>query len=355
MKKHISNNFGFLRLFAASLVVLSHISPVLGRGPENLAPLGLIGVIIFFSISGYLVTQSWDRDPNALRFWMRRALRIAPGLVASVAMCALVIGPYTTDLPLNEYFKSPVFFGFFRNIFLFPLSQGLPGVFLHNPMIEVNGPLWTLPMEVTMYIAIAALATIRLWSARYLWTVLTGCMMYALYAYAMWGFKNAPSIFTMNSLQLALSAVAFLTGAVLARSKIEISPLSSIAVAAIIFELVAIRSPMITPIIVMLVPFASISLGAANTPILNSIDRIGDVSYGMYIYAFPLQQLAVFLWPQMTVPAFIAWSLAIPAAMAFISWHLIERPALRLKPFSSGKSAAIAPTSKQATATMDGY
>ncbi|MBR8182080.1 acyltransferase [Burkholderia ambifaria] len=355
MKKNISNNFGFLRLFAAILVVLSHISPVLGRGPNQLAPLGLIGVIIFFSISGYLVTQSWDRDPSALRFLTRRALRIAPGLVASVCMCAFVIGPYASDLDLKEYLKSPLLFEFCRNIFLFPLSQRLPGVFLHNPMMEVNGPLWTLPMEVTMYIAIAVLATLRLWSTRYLWIALTSCMMFALYAYAMWGFHGSPTIFSMQSLELSLSAVAFITGAVLARSKVELKPLSSIAVSAIIFELVAIRSPMITPIIVMLVPYASISLGAASTPVLNRIDRIGDVSYGMYIYAFPLQQLAVFLWPQMTVPAFIAWSLAIPAAMAFISWHLVERPALRLKPFSSGKSAAITPTSKQATATMDGY
>ncbi|HDR9176315.1 TPA: acyltransferase [Burkholderia vietnamiensis] len=332
-----SNNFGFLRLFAATLVVLSHISPILGRGPQKLAPLGLVGVIVFFSISGYLVTQSWDRDPNALRFWVRRALRIAPGLVASVILCAFIIGPYASDLSPKEYFKHPLFFEFCRNIFLFPLTQRLPGVFLHNPMAEVNGPLWTLPMEVTMYAAIAVLATLRLWSIRHMWVMLTGCMMFALYALAMWGFQGSPTIFSMQSLELALSAVAFLTGAVLARSKVELKPLSSIAVAAIIFELVAIRSPMITPIIVMLVPYASISFGAASTPVLNRIDRVGDMSYGMYIYAFPLQQLAVLWWPQMTVPAFIAWSLVVPAAVALVSWHLVERPAMRFKPLSSKK------------------
>lgn len=91
-----ANNLGALRLFAALLVLVGHAYGLRGlEGPLFLStvPLGLLGISIFFVISGYLVTESWDRDPQPLRFLARRSLRIFPGLVVCVALCALVLGP----------------------------------------------------------------------------------------------------------------------------------------------------------------------------------------------------------------------------------------------------------------------
>jgi len=108
------NNFDALRLIAALSVVFSH-SFLVAEGSEANEPfvrltgnqciLGLVGVFVFFIISGYLVTESWCRSPMPGRFALRRALRIYPGLVVNVALCAFVMGPLITSLPWPAYFS----------------------------------------------------------------------------------------------------------------------------------------------------------------------------------------------------------------------------------------------------------
>src|SRR5260221_14779683 len=113
---HRTNNFGALRLAAAVSVVFSH-SFLIAEGSEanepfvritgNQCVLGLVGVFVFFIISGYLVTESWCRHPLPGGFALRRALRIYPGLVVNVLVCALLIGPLVSALPIRGYFAGP--------------------------------------------------------------------------------------------------------------------------------------------------------------------------------------------------------------------------------------------------------
>ncbi len=155
------NSFDLLRLLAAAAVVFHHVAPLSGRPAQRLfsTDFGELGVGVFFVISGYLVTASWRRTPRLWTFLKKRLLRIEPALVASLAVTALVLGAFATTLPPADYFRAPqVWLYVVRNALLYPVTYELPGVFTHNPLpAVVNGSLWTLRLEFSFYLGVAAL------------------------------------------------------------------------------------------------------------------------------------------------------------------------------------------------------
>src|SRR5579864_9851466 len=135
---HRANNFDFVRLVAALSVVFSH-SFLIAEGTQahepfvvltgNQCVLGLVGVFVFFVISGYLVTDSFCRHPNPSAFVLRRAARIYPGLAVNGLVIACVIGPIVTSLTLSDYFADPKFREFLGHYAaLWPGPLALPGV-----------------------------------------------------------------------------------------------------------------------------------------------------------------------------------------------------------------------------------
>ena len=112
---------------------------------------GLIAVYVFFILSGYLIAGSFER--NSVRaYFKKRSARIFPGLIASVLVCSLLLGPIFTTLPLNEYFTRVEFFKFLGNALLLPVDYVLPGVFENHPTDKTNVSLWTLKYEFACYI-----------------------------------------------------------------------------------------------------------------------------------------------------------------------------------------------------------
>ena len=119
-----SNNFDTLRLVAAGSVIFSHAF-LLSQGRQDNEPLvlltggqsvlGVVGVFVFFVISGFLVTQSFETTGSPLRFLAKRALRIYPGLAACILLCAFVLGPLVTSLPLGAYLRSAGVYDFLLN------------------------------------------------------------------------------------------------------------------------------------------------------------------------------------------------------------------------------------------------
>src|SRR5581483_162560 len=133
-----ANNFDALRLVAALSVMFSH-SFLIAEGSEASEPfvrlsgnqcvLGLVGVFVFFVISGYLVTASYCRHPDPTRFARHRILRIYPGLIVNLLVCAFVLGPLVTSLPLHGYFGSAKLYDYLgQYVVLTPRSPALPGV-----------------------------------------------------------------------------------------------------------------------------------------------------------------------------------------------------------------------------------
>lgn len=147
-----SNNFNFLRLLLTVLVLLSH-SPELidgDRHREILTSLfhtisfGELAVDGFFLLSGYLITQSWQRTPQLLNFLKKRILRIYPGFIVATLMCAFVVAPLGASH--SNYFAQFNAFQFLKGMLLLS-PPVVPPVFISQPYPFVNGAMWTIAYE----------------------------------------------------------------------------------------------------------------------------------------------------------------------------------------------------------------
>lgn len=164
------NNLDIMRLAAAVLVIFSHAFPIVGASEPRsfLNPTGHswgnFGVLVFFSIGGYLIAGSWVKDPSVGRYWAKRALRLLPGLLLATLLSAWALGPFFTKLTAAEYFSSPAtwLYPIQETLLFTPAWFELPGVFSANPMSDTNASLWTLSIEVSCYLGVMGLFLMRL-------------------------------------------------------------------------------------------------------------------------------------------------------------------------------------------------
>jgi peptidoglycan/LPS O-acetylase OafA/YrhL len=328
------NHFNLIRMIAASSVIVSH-SANLSRAWDTPDPLytligidlGATAVLAFFAISGYFISLSFERRTSNFGFVLARVTRIIPALLVVSLTCAFVIGPLFTAEPLSGYFSD-------RKVWLYPLENisivgileaiGLPGVFMNNPTPEVvNGPLWTLFFEATCYAGLFLTGVLGLlrrkrfavlvlaWLPAYLiarygpWPQLKYFAIFSLpfvvgmgvYHFRAWGICN-------GRVALALFAAAF----ALIVTGHGIEELWSVAIA-----------------------YGVLWLGFARAPALLPYNKLGDFSYGTYIWGFPAGQVVAALSPGIGIPAMIALTLPLGVLCGALSWYCVERPALELR------------------------
>lgn len=330
-----ANNFDALRLLAAILVIWGHQFALMGRP----VPLiwhnepGALGVVIFFAISGYLVFLSWQSDPHIGRFAMRRALRIWPGLCAAVLLCIALVGLWSTTLQPLEYLRHPATREYVSNLWL-QTRYGLPGVFEHNPLPgSVNGPLWTIPLEVACYVSLAVLgvAGVAKWRG-------SAPLAFIFLALTLqWRYSPAPHK-PMPEWSFGLQyGMVFALGASMAtlRSLWETRRWAATVLLGTGLAVLHQWGPQPfagqTPLLGL--AFAVVIWGTASIPLVNQAGRWGDFSYGLYIYAFPVQQSLVWYFSnQLGFDVALGLSLTISLMLAAASWHILEKPALSLKP-----------------------
>jgi peptidoglycan/LPS O-acetylase OafA/YrhL len=327
------NNLNLIRLIAAFLVLYGHSFVFLGL-PEPLFlswdHLGPLGVYIFFTISGYLITESWERDPHLGRFFTRRVLRIFPGLAVCIVLTAFVLGPMLTTLPLNDYFKSSYTWAYLYNIVLYAIYY-LPGIFETNRIpISVNGSLWTLSVEFFMYIVVAMIGFMR--GNRWFYLVLA--ISSALTTY-FWALKTQQMhiFYTIDLRYIFICGTYFWVGAVFYKFDIKQHLTLSITMLAVIilFCLEAWVS-ILSVAAWILLPIVTLAFGFAYSPLLNKVVATGDYSYGIYIYAFPIQQTVVYFYTTISIGLYLLVCSILTLICAILSWHLVERRALSLKP-----------------------
>ena len=336
------NNLTALRWFAAGLVLYGHAFVFLGL-PEPLflqwVPMGPLGVYIFFAISGYLVAQSWERDPHVLRFLAKRALRIFPGLAVCTLLSVLVLGPLLTTLDAGTYWRNEHTRGYLTNMVLY-ITYHLPGVFANNRLPHaVNGSLWSLPVEFFMYLLLALLgllaAVFKAVSNRLMaWAVGVMALVFMLLA-ALWAGTTTEAlvIYRTDLRQVPMCGVYFLVGASLFCFKLtKYFTLSNVLLALVLWLCLGVQPHWFAMAAWVVLPFVVLAFGLARQPWLVRM-HARDYSYGIYIYAFPVQQTLVSFWPQMPLTAYLLSTLVITAALAALSWHFVEKPALKLKPF----------------------
>lgn len=347
------NNFDFMRLVAATLVVYSHSFPLLGvYGQEPFLHAaghfagGDLGVAIFFVMSGYLVAASQQNSSSTLQFLSKRALRIFPALTVVVALSIFVLGPMLTTLPLGDYFRHSATRGYLWNIGLW-IHYPLPGVFTDLPHAgSVNGSLWTLPIEATMYAGIAVLGATSLLRQR--WLPILVVLLVGLYVYI----QQHPemkqlTLWKIGPLKdIVRLAVFFFCGASLYLFDRRMRWHPGIALVLSIAWIVSFRTPLGIYCMFAAVPYCTLYIARGAYAVVADFGRHGDFSYGIYIYAFPIQQTLVQLLGTALSPLQL-FLMAVPLALAcaFLSWHLVEKPALALK------SRLMARTTGTATAT----
>jgi peptidoglycan/LPS O-acetylase OafA/YrhL len=333
-----ANNFDFLRLLAAALVIVAHAFPLTGTPEAGVSglfrtpDLGIAGVAIFFSISGFLVMQSWMRDPVPYRYAWRRVLRIFPALIVLVLASMFLLGPLVTALTLAQYFREQGFYDYLNVLLLFSMPYALPGAFVANPYAQViNGSLWSLPIEAGMYILLPILASLnsRLRESALYWSGIT-----LLFIVASWVLTRPMGIFGMSAPLIYEFGAYFFGGVTLAvLRKRGFEPGLAIAGVLLLLILASANQLWARPLIQACLPFILVAIGTRRAPVLASAGRFGDFSYGIYIYAFPVQQTITWLgFTAGHLALNIACVIAITTALAALSWHFVEEPALRHKP-----------------------
>jgi peptidoglycan/LPS O-acetylase OafA/YrhL len=344
------NNFDFLRFVLAALVLVSHAFSLTAR-PDPIRvlsgslDLGRLAVEAFFVLSGFLVAQSREHSATLAVFAAKRALRVLPALLAAVVFSAFVVGPLASPWPLRDYLGWSRPWLLFAGVF-FHRYLPLPGLFPGNPFPDhVNGSLWSLRYEILCYVLVAALGSLGSRAHR---ATLAGIFLAASVVtiagpvepvvFGGLRFWTPPLVacFTAGMLfwelrdrvphhrGVALAAALVLGGTVLGRGTSAALPLAG--------------------------GYLLLFTGFSPRLPLSGFGRRGDLSYGLYVYAYPVQQLAIHLAGGRLHPL-IGCAVALPATLglAALSWRFVEAPALARKPGARPAAAtAVGPDARPA-------
>jgi peptidoglycan/LPS O-acetylase OafA/YrhL len=358
-EKGFGSGFDFLRVALATSVVVWHEFYVVSGKSETaldqtpIAWLPGYGILVmFFSLSGFLITASALRL-SVKNFLINRGLRIVPALSVEIILSAFILGPLFTSLSYSAYFTNIKTYDYFSNI-VGLVNYFLPGVFVGRPAPEVNSSLWTVPFEYICYGLIIALISTRLLHRRLIILSAAAAFTAVGFVFYFTGYA-APSqtplptsdpysqlekIFA-TALFLGRGAkllVAFLLGiaAYLYRDRL-IYDRRLFAAAVALCLIVAVLGPapwltgsLLNAVICPTLVYITVFIGVSNLPRLPVFSR-GDYSYGIYLYGFPIQQAASTLWPSAPLPILLVVSMLSITAFAAFSWHVIEKPILRLR------------------------
>jgi len=325
--------FDALRIGLALCILLFHaIQNSYARRYVEYIPTAFYPVILallpmFFCLSGFLVTGSAVRTRSVPLFLSYRGLRIFPALAVEVALCALVLGPLLTIVPLKDYFNDRQFFEYFGNI-ISMVRYTLPGLFTDNPVPNiVNISLWTLRPEFYCYVVMAGLmlTSIVYKPVLYSWLFMAGTV-YLAALNVMTGFGDATSSYPWHVIiYYFFIGIAFFHW----KDRLPLHVGLFVAAAALAYILIPLDGT--TYIAAFPLTYCVVYLGMLKIPRIPLLQN-GDYSYGIYLFHFPIQQTLVHLFPGIR-----EWWLLFPIAailtmlFAAASWHWIEKPSLKLK------------------------
>ncbi len=336
------NNFNLIRFLAASAVIVTHAPGILS-GYDTVEPLqiatgftlGYHAVTVFFVLSGFLIAASLDRNANPIDYFTARGLRLLPALVVTALVTAFVIGPVFTVLPLGDYFSD------LRTWIYTPLTGGLvsddavvPGLFAGAPIETINMPLWTLRYEAAMYVGLALVFYLGAFATKSRFTI-----------YATAGIAGYLALTLLSDLReqiqpldhLARFALCYLVGSALYVYRDQLRLHWSGLLAGFALAWLAKGTALAEPAVILLAGYAVVWFGFIPNGLIRRFNRLGDVSYGLYIYGWLALQIVALTIDGLTSVTLFALAFPLALAAAIASWVCVEKPMLaRRKQVAAG-------------------
>ncbi|GAA1885975.1 acyltransferase family protein [Lapillicoccus jejuensis] len=370
------NSIGFLRWFLAFAVIFSHAGPIAGfYGSKNLGvqwsdeqSFGGVAVSGFFFLSGFLISRSRQGRSTVFRYFWRRILRIFPAFWAALLLTAFVWAPlawWHVHHTLRGYFsaqtESPLTY-FWNNMFLELGQRNLAGMGNEVPLAvccgrDWNGSAWTLAYEFKGYILIGVLGLIGFLAHRWIIATLFALMI-ALNTVTFLNIPVKAAVLQplLNDFFLVMLLTPFVTGMLFSAfaDKIVVDDRVAVGAAAIAFYTYFVASGWN---VYGQFAFLYVLMWCAIRLPLRNWERYGDMSYGIYIYAWPIMYLATFF--HLETRGWLAYHLGVVVAChitAWLSWHLLEKRALALKNWTPAWMALglqrLSPVTQRARATL---
>ncbi|NIF46976.1 acyltransferase [Enterobacter sp. Ap-1006] len=334
--KKDNNNLDFIRLLCAYFVIYSHayvLAPSFGSDDIlyktfQLGDIGFgsIAVKTFFLISGILITNSLMSGGNLFSFVISRFARIYPAFFVVVVISATVIGPLVSTLSLSDYFSSNEVWLYISKTLRLNIQYLLPGVFNNNALPAINGSIWTIPMEVKAYLYLMLTYLLSMVFGHYK-KYFIAFISIVIIAEPFTPFKGV-FLAKTDVIGIYLLYPFFSIGCLLAlfKENIKTHHLLLISVSSLIAFIVFSKSELNRTFCFHL--FSSLFLiYIASTPLIKKIKINNDISYGVYLWAFPAQQLIASAYPHSPyINMIIAFILS--SILGLISFHVIENPSM---------------------------
>lgn len=325
--RSLSNNFNLIRLLAALAVIYGHSYAVTTHGGADLYLqfvgnkfIGGVAVDVFFLISGFLVTASIQRSRSVLHYAAARVLRIYPALVLCVSLTVLVGWLFTTA---EVYWSRETAEFAFYNATAIDTRYFLPGIFKANKDAAINGSLWSITVEVRLYVAVLLIYVLGLLRSRTRFNSAFFSLLVLGYFRPDW-----IPVFSSHGNHLSVS-MYFLIGAFFWVNADLIPLKAPLALAGLITAAAFLHQPQFVYFYTLALSYVVFCVAFA--PGMTWFNRLGDYSYGVYLYGWPVQQLLVSMNPDQDATTNTLATCTLALMLAMLSWHGLEKPALRWK------------------------
>jgi peptidoglycan/LPS O-acetylase OafA/YrhL len=339
---HSQNNINFLRLLLASLVIVSHAPEISYGGHEHELLYSIFGtmtfggfaVACFFLLSGFLIVKSWQNKPDIKSFFEKRIRRIYPGFAVALFISVFIFAPFGT--PNAQQFLAGInIWQLFKDAVLLQMPAHIAGAYPGTHYAHVNGSLWTISYEFQCYASVALVGILVPNKQKFVWPLLF--LIAVVFSFLVEPFKQGrffgvvwlvpPMIVTFANLFIYFAAGACFY---LFRAKI---PLHSKGLLVLLpfFILAMFRSFLSKVGLATAGAYCLFWLSFANIPALNWFKRTPDLSYGIYLYGWPIQKLLFWYFPDYSPWVLLPLTFAMSCLAGYLSWELVEAPFLNRK------------------------
>lgn len=345
------NNFNLIRIVAALAVLITHsFALAIGTGKaepfrESLGmTMGDSAVDVFFITSGFLVTASLLTRQSVIEFIWARVLRIFPALLIMLLLTVFGLGVFFTSLPIQSYLSDSRTYIYLVKCatLITGVDDNLPGVFHGNPYkYSINGSLWMMPYQIRMYAILAIIwVALRIKKRIRLRTfelaIVTGAIVAGVLVIAYHFYLLADSPF-VRLFFMFFSGAAFYV----LKERITLSRLLFwLFLITLLLSAIANKHAFFF-VYALTIAYVVFYIAYIPSGRIRKYNLVGDYSYGVYIYAFPVQQTVAALVPGVSVFAMLLISASATLFLGVLSWHLLERRALGLKRLFVGQANRI--------------